>query len=67
MRMNQRLESGVFDPARLTHLVAPEVQIPVREYSGELVDETSDNGQQLRMRRIEGNAPMLELGDVRRA
>ena len=53
--------------ARFSHLVAPEVQIPVGKDGRQLVDEASDNGHQLRMGRIEGDAPMLELGDVGRA
>jgi hypothetical protein len=31
----------------------------VGKYAGELMDEPCDNGQQLRMRGVEGDAPVL--------
>jgi hypothetical protein len=67
LRLNPCLKRRVLEPARPAHFVAAQMQVLVGKDSGELVDEARNDGHELRVGRIQRNAPVLVLGNVGRA
>ncbi len=64
LRLHPSLERSVFQPARLADFIATQMQVLIGKNSCELLDEACDDGHDLWVGGIEGNAPVIVFGNV---